>query len=81
MFDYPLPIPRDTLYEELGLEPEATTDEIQSAMRDRRQEIEVQLSKIGVQLNAIYEAVPELRKAEARVSDLRLENPNAELVN
>ena len=34
MFNYPLPIPANTLYQELGVDPEAPADEVRNARTD-----------------------------------------------
>ena len=76
MFDYPLSVPRDTLYEDLGLIPEATPDEVRNAIKDREQELVAQQSKIGTLLESIYTAVPRLKEAESELSTLRLADAN-----
>jgi hypothetical protein len=39
LFNFPLPIPQDTLYSELGIEPEATPEEISDAKNELRARI------------------------------------------
>jgi hypothetical protein len=76
MFDFPLSIPRDTLYEDLGLTPEATADEVRNAIKDREQELLAKQAEIGALLESIYLAVPGLKEAKSELSTLRLVDAN-----
>jgi len=74
MFDYPLFLPHHTLYEEFGLDPEATAQEIQDALDEKRGDLRKQQLEIGTLLSTIYKDVPDLKEAENEISSLRLEN-------
>ncbi len=71
MFDYPLPISRDTLYERLGLEPEASADEIRDAKTEALVRIRDEIASIDRQLAAVNQAVPGLVDAHARMRRLQ----------
>ena len=74
MFGYPIPIPQNTFYQELGLDPEATVEEVSAAITTRKQELIEQMAGIGKKLNDIYTAVPGLKATEAEIAVLRLES-------
>jgi chromosome segregation ATPase len=74
MFGYPIHLPQNTFYQELGLDPEATKEEVTDAISNRKQELREQMVGIGKKLNDIYAAVPGLKETETEIATLRLEN-------
>ena len=67
MFDYPVPVPRDTLYARLGIPHEATMAEIRDAKGALTKEITVAQRRVEKRLAEIDEAVPGLAEARGRL--------------
>ena len=67
MLDYPLPLPRDTLYASLGLEPYATMAEIHEAKNRTIGEFDDERGAIEKSLAPIFDAIPGLREAREEV--------------
>jgi len=69
MIDYPLPIPRNTTYGELGLGPEATAQEIGESAQVLGGEIKRQCAEVERQLGEVYEKVGGLLQATEDVRE------------
>jgi hypothetical protein len=76
MFDYPLPIPRHTHYEELGIAPEATPDEIREAKESSINRLVEQRNSVLKALKEVYRHVPALEGAYRDVEKPR-NNPDS----
>ena len=63
LFDYPLPIPSDTVYQQLGVEPDATDDDIRFALAATRRRLEAEKREADVELQAVFAELPELKTA------------------
>jgi len=71
MFDYPLPIPRNTHYQELGIAPEATLEEVREAKEEAVKYLEGQQNDASKALDEIYEHVPGLKEAYRHIGALQ----------
>lgn len=67
MFDYPLPPLRTGVYAQLGLGPDATSEEIDEARQELSNQLRRQLKAGQADLEAIYQKVPGLREACAEL--------------
>ena len=67
MLDYPLPLPRDTLYDSLGLEPQATMAEIHETKNRAIGELNDERGDIEKSLAPIFDAIPGLRETREEV--------------
>jgi hypothetical protein len=76
VFDYPLFVPNFTLYEDLGIEPEATMQQIQDAINERKQEYQTQAGEISKKLYKVYQKVQGLQETEDQALTLKHENPD-----
>lgn len=83
LFDFPLPIPGDTIYETLAIAPEAPQGEVSAAVRDatgrysrEKGELEGRLRSVYAQVNGLEEAYAELTalRADTHASPERLRN-------
>lgn len=63
MFDYPLPVPHDTPYRELGVEPDASDGEVRAAIAEARRRLQAEKTALEKGLERVYAQVPELRTA------------------
>jgi hypothetical protein len=63
LFTYPLPVPSDTAYRELGLGPDASDEEVQAAKSLAVGRLDAELRALGRSLQETYDAVPGLREA------------------
>jgi len=77
MFDYPLPIPRNTLYSEIGVGPEATTEEIRDATEELKIAVDGQKKTVDAQIEELYEVVPGLRGAYQEIERLQAQTDSA----
>lgn len=75
MFDYPLPLPRGTAYDELGIAPHATSEEVSEAKRERGGAIDEELREVRQRLAKAQEEAPATGKAheEAKLLKQRAE--------
>ncbi|HEY7544280.1 MAG TPA: hypothetical protein VID27_05325 [Blastocatellia bacterium] len=78
MFDYPLSVPRKTHYSSLGLDPEATTEEIREATEEIVISLKRQKDAVDRQIEEIYNAVPGLKDAYAQNKTLQAEGADAD---
>ena len=85
LFDYPLPIPRHTLYEELGLGPEATPEEIREAkaeavrkLRARRAAIQTRMASLTAGSHPARRQHAEQEPLERELRQLRAEHKKLE---
>ena len=74
MFDAPLPIVRDSVYEQLGLGPEATTDEVREATLELIVQLKADRQEVDKQIARIHDAIPGLREASEAVKRLASES-------
>ena len=63
MFSYPLSVPADTTYDELGIAPDAADGDIGPAKIERTRELQAASSRIDVELKTVYDALPALATA------------------
>lgn len=78
MFDYPLPVARKTHYSSMGLDPEATTEEIREATEEITISLKRQKDALDRQIEEIYNAVPGLKDACAENKALQAEGVDAD---
>jgi len=71
MFEYPIPIPRDTAYDRFGIGPEALPEEVREAKMALIASIGKQKSQSEKELNSIYDGVPGLRESLQKVKNLQ----------
>jgi hypothetical protein len=64
MFDYPLPIPRCTLYHRLVLDPWASTEEILEIKAELIGRLTQEKSGITQKLNTLYAELPKLKQPD-----------------
>lgn len=81
MFDYPLSIPRNTLYEQLGIKPESLPDEIRGAKQEAVILIRQQKAKLEEKLEEIYKEIPELKPLYKTIKDSQNKTDAKELEN
>ncbi len=81
MFNVPLYVPRDTVYRDLGLRPEALADEIRDAKTDAMTSLDHERADVDRELRAIEAAVPALVPARTalKVALARPDQDAAEL--
>lgn len=79
MLDYPLPVPRDTQYDTLGLAPEASPDEILVAVRELKTSLLKQKNALLRQIEEAEGCVPELKVARQMVEELHQANAQGKL--
>lgn len=70
MFDYPLPPLSSGLYAELGLEPDATAEEINEARQELTSRLKSKRKAIQLELDAVYQQVPGLKDATEKLKAL-----------
>lgn len=70
MFDLPFPIPQGTVYERLGLGPDATSHEIREALSEYKNALERRLADCVGRLEGIRADLPEYRRARQRCDTL-----------
>jgi hypothetical protein len=63
LFYYPLPVPQRTTYRELGLEPDASDEEVQAAKSAALRRMLDEKNKLDQSIQAVYEQVPGLKEA------------------
>lgn len=63
MFDYPLPLPRHTLYHLLGVDPEAPSEEISEARNEIIRDLTQQKNNLERRLEEMEATVPGLEEA------------------
>jgi hypothetical protein len=78
MFDYPLPIPRNTSYQLLDVDPEATAEEISAAQTSIVGALKKEQDAVNRNLKAVYESVPGLEKAYKAVEGLLAKGKQAD---
>jgi hypothetical protein len=77
MFDYPLMIPGKTEYDDLGVGPEATEQEIRDAIAERNAAWQDEKRGITRRIAAVQRQVAGLKEAEAALAALRKAQPEA----
>ncbi len=70
MFDYPIRIPRQSAYAEIGLGPEATPSEIRAAKARLAHEIELALTDLSLRISGIENEVPGLTELRRNLAAL-----------
>jgi hypothetical protein len=70
LFDYPLPVPGETDYQKLGIEPDASDDDVRWALQRAKFGLEKEKKRIEASLSGVYEKVG-LTAAYKQVEDLR----------
>jgi len=70
LFDYPLPLPRQTAYHDLEIEPEASDEEVKWAKQMRSDRLKREQKALQRKLEAVYEAVEGLREAYAGLEEV-----------
>jgi hypothetical protein len=78
MFNYPLPIPANTLYQELGVDPEAPADEVRNARTDVINALKRRKAALDAELEAVYALVEGMRKAYADLEEQENKGPKAD---
>lgn len=78
MFDYPIPIPSDTVYQELGIDPEAPASEVRKARTDVINALQGRKALLDAELEAIYSQVEGMRKAYADLEEQENKGPKAD---
>ncbi len=73
LFSLPLPVPTDTLYRELGLDPEASDEEVRWAKSHAVQRLQRRQSSLEQELDVIYGGVPGLREGYQKLERLERE--------
>jgi hypothetical protein len=76
MFDYPVSLPCGTLYDDLLIGPEATSQEVADAQAEQLRRIGQKSREVQERLNAVYAQVPGLQAA-LQTHDRLAENPDA----
>jgi hypothetical protein len=70
MLRYPFVVPHQSVYTLLGVDPEASSDEVRDAKLETCTRLDAELKAINKRLSGIYDKVPGLRQAEKSVSNL-----------
>lgn len=70
MFSFPLPLPQNTLYSKLGVDPEASEDELRTAKADFVRGLDRRKATVDSQVEQVFEQVEGLRQAYAEQRDL-----------
>jgi len=78
MFDFPLSVSKETEYELLGVDPEATSREINEAKAELSRKLRADQAAAQRKLEAVYASLPELRTTEKRVENLRAGDRDAD---
>jgi hypothetical protein len=78
MFDYPLPVPRNTHYLSIGVEPEATTEEIRDASEEIIIELNSQKKAVDLLIGEVYQRVAGLKNAYDAVEALHHQSQEAD---
>ena len=73
MFDYPLPKPKNTVYEKIGVAPEYTPEEIDTAQKELLNTIKGQKRQIERRLNKVESQLPELVEVRKKIESLTKE--------
>lgn len=68
LFSYPLPVPSETVYRELGLGPDASDEEVQAAKSLAVRRLDAEHRELERSLQQTYDEVPGLREAYEDVS-------------
>jgi predicted nucleic acid-binding Zn-ribbon protein len=74
MFDFPLPPAPFGLYEQLGLSPEATAEEINEARQELASELQSEKRQVDKQLDEVYQHVDGLREVYGKLGGENSEN-------
>ncbi len=78
MFDFPLPVPRNTRYLAMGVDPEATTEEIREATEEFTIELKRQKDAVDNQIETVYRSVEGLKDAYQAVKALHAQGEDAD---
>src|ERR1041384_3197047 len=78
MFDYPLPVPRTTHYLSIGVEPEATTEEIRDASEEIIIELNSKKKAVDLLIGEVYQRVAGLKNAYDAVEALHHQSQEAD---
>lgn len=71
LFDFPLPIPTDSIYEALGIAPETPQEQIGWALREANGRRNREKSDLEARLKEVFAKVPGLEQAYAALTALR----------
>jgi chromosome segregation ATPase len=80
MFDYPLPLRRGGLYEQLNLGPEATAEEISESRQEVASQLQTQQTSLRRRLERVYQQVDGLQQAFQRLKTLDEQGADADPV-
>jgi hypothetical protein len=78
MFDYPLPLRRGGLYEQLNLGPEATAEEISESRQEVASQLQTQQTSLRRRLERVYQQVEGLQQAVQRLQELEAQGADAD---
>lgn len=78
MFDYPIPPLRASLYTELGLGPEATTEEINEARQELTARLRSRQKSLQRSLDEVYQQLPQLRSTWEQLKALEKAGQDAD---
>jgi hypothetical protein len=73
LYDFPLPIPTDTVYESLGIGPESSQDDVAWAIKETTDRLKGERLQIEGRLKAVLAQVPGLEQAYADLTRLRVD--------
>jgi hypothetical protein len=76
LFDFPLPIPAGTAYDELGIDPESPPDEIGWAVKELNDRRKAECAALEQRVTRVFSEVPGLEEAYKERAALR-ETPTA----
>jgi hypothetical protein len=69
-FGYPLTLPRKTLYEDLAVDPDASSDEVRWAKGEAARRLQAEKNTLDAALESVYTAIPGLKEAYAEHESL-----------
>jgi hypothetical protein len=79
MFDYPLSIPQNTLYSMIGVDPEATTEEIREATEEFTIAVKRQKEEADKKIEGVFKAVAGLKETYQQIKALQGQDQEASL--
>ena len=71
LFDLPLPLPSGTIYDELGIPPDAPQEEVASVVKQANDRRTAERLQLQAAIHRVYEQVPGLAEATAQLAELR----------
>lgn len=78
LFSLPLPVPTNTEYAEIEIEPEASEGDIRWAIQEAERRLNLERKAVSEQLKAVYSRVPGLSEAYDRLESLRSQGDKAD---